>query len=83
MSEGEWRTGKETERQIMVGQGAVMFAVLFLLAWLGGVHWVLAVFVALLLMPAVLIAIEGIRHFFESRAKAQAAQREEEETEST
>jgi hypothetical protein len=26
----------ETERQIMFGQGAVMFAVLFLLAWLGG-----------------------------------------------
>jgi hypothetical protein len=72
MSEGEWRTGKETERRIMVGQGAVMFAVLFLLAWLGGVHWVLAVIVALVLVAPVLMAIEGVRHYFESRAEGEA-----------
>jgi hypothetical protein len=63
----------EQEHRIMIGQGAVMFAVLFLLAWLGGVHWVLAVIVALLLMAPVLMAIEGVRHYVESRAEREAA----------
>jgi hypothetical protein len=67
----------ETERQIMFGQGAVMFAVLFLLAWLGGGHWILAVIVALILAAPVMIAIEGVRYYIESRARREAEAQEE------
>jgi uncharacterized protein (DUF58 family) len=69
----------EAERQIMVGQGAVMLLVLFVLTWQGGVHWLLAALIALLLMPLVLIAVEGVRYYVESRERRRAQEGDEAE----